>query len=76
MNITTTNNKQITTAREFTIFAKRPMPDTALWHQTTNWKCAKELYEHYPHIWKKLKNERAIPLSVLIDIEDENIQKR
>lgn len=70
MNIgTTTTNIQAATTREKTLTIKPPMPDSALWHQTTQWRHAEKLYNHYPHIWKKLKKENAIPVNILAQYE-------
>lgn len=70
MNIGTTTTKNISAIKkEITIQAKKPMPDSALWHQTTSWRHAEELYYNYPSIWKKLKKANAIPLEVILRTE-------
>ena len=45
------------------------MSESALWHQTTKWKYAEELYYNYSSIWNKLKKDHAIPMDVLLRVE-------
>ena len=66
MNIGTTTAKNIS---EKTIQIRKPMSESALWHQTTKWKYAEELYYNYSSIWNKLKEDHAIPLEVILRTE-------